>query len=193
MRTEEQKAAQRRKNKSIAGRQRRAKYNASAKGKAAQRRRNQKRVALSPERKAWRAAYMRTAVQRERRAKYARTWRRSQSGAASRVRYEGSLKGKESRERKQSSEAKKAANRRHDAAKRGAHGKHSTAEWKALAESYHGMCVYCGNLATVQDHVTALKRGGSDDISNVVPCCGRCNSSKRDTPLMVWLARRKAA
>lgn len=40
------------------------------------------------------------------------------------------------------------------------------------------LCVYCGKDAAHVDHVMPKARGGSDDLSNLVPCCTRCNHAK---------------
>jgi hypothetical protein len=60
-----------------------------------------------------------------------------------------------------------------------------------------GHCYYCGvkiipfgrddNSYSV-DHVIPRVRGGTDDIENLVPCCRRCNSSKRDKGLFSWIS-----
>ena len=52
-------------------------------------------------------------------------------------------------------------------------------------------CVYCGVKADTIDHVVALARGGTDDMSNLVPACKSCNSSKQAKPLQQWMAERK--
>lgn len=44
-------------------------------------------------------------------------------------------------------------------------------------------CVYCGaaveNGATLSlDHIKPVSRGGSNDATNLVTCCSRCNSSR---------------
>ena len=43
-------------------------------------------------------------------------------------------------------------------------------------------CHYCGAPATTVDHVIPKAKGGTDAMSNLVPACARCNSSKRDRP-----------
>lgn len=50
-------------------------------------------------------------------------------------------------------------------------------------------CVYCGDPATVMDHVHAKSDGGPNDTTNLVDACGACNSSKSGAPIAEWLAR----
>lgn len=47
-------------------------------------------------------------------------------------------------------------------------------------------CEYCGADASHVDHQTPKARGGSDDISNLVPCCMPCNISKGMMTLEEW-------
>jgi len=68
------------------------------------------------------------------------------------------------------------------------------AELRNLIDSYLGRCVYCFeplNPVTI-DHIVPLIKGGTNDIENLVPACGRCNSSKNRNNLVVWLAKRAA-
>lgn len=51
-----------------------------------------------------------------------------------------------------------------------------------------GECVYCGGRQVGWDHVIPLSRGGPNTPDNLVPCCGRCNFSKRDRTPDEWLA-----
>lgn len=48
-------------------------------------------------------------------------------------------------------------------------------------------CVYCGNDATGFDHIVPISRGGTDDDSNLVLCCQRCNSAKGPKELSDFL------
>lgn len=74
----------------------------------------------------------------------------------------------------------KVAKRR--ALKMNAAGTHTVQEFRDKLV-YHGFkCHYCDCLLTVstatEDHRIPLSRGGTDFISNIVPACGSCNSSK---------------
>lgn len=60
----------------------------------------------------------------------------------------------------------------------------STSKWrkirKQILDRDGHQCAYCGAHANTVDHIVPLARGGSDDESNLVACCGACNYSKRD-------------
>lgn len=61
----------------------------------------------------------------------------------------------------------------------GASGSHTDDEWLAVLARNDGLCVYCRVAkGTHRDHDIALARGGSNDINNIVPACGPCNSAK---------------
>jgi len=47
-----------------------------------------------------------------------------------------------------------------------------------LARDGH-TCRYCHAIATQIDHVVPIARGGSDDPTNLVACCARCNEQRR--------------
>lgn len=74
----------------------------------------------------------------------------------------------------------KVAKRR--ALKMNAAGTHTAQEFRDKL-AYHGFkCYYCDCSLTIhtatEDHRIPLSRGGADFISNIVPACGSCNSSK---------------
>lgn len=69
---------------------------------------------------------------------------------------------------------------------KGAQGNHTEAEWQAVLAEFGGGCAYCPATAETKDHVVPLASGGSHDISNIVPACRSCNSSKQDKKLIVW-------
>lgn len=84
-----------------------------------------------------------------------------------------------------------AAEARRQAAKRGATGviAFNAADWERIKAKYDGRCAYCFDLTIKpdKDHVMALSRGGQHAVSNIVPACRQCNSSKKNKLLMDWL------
>lgn len=38
--------------------------------------------------------------------------------------------------------------------------------------------------------IQPLSSGGAHDVDNLTACCKTCNRSKRDLPLLVWMAQR---
>lgn len=61
----------------------------------------------------------------------------------------------------------------------------------AIYEKFDNMCVYCGSREDLGlDHVVALTRGGKHSMDNLVVACRSCNSSKGNSRLDVWLAKR---
>lgn len=60
-----------------------------------------------------------------------------------------------------------------------------------LKKDYCNRCAYCGReLPLSMDHVVPLSRGGSNIIENIVPACKSCNSSKKNTPLLIWMHKK---
>jgi 5-methylcytosine-specific restriction endonuclease McrA len=59
-------------------------------------------------------------------------------------------------------------------------GQHFTfKEWEELLRSHNGRCAYCGSTERIEaDHRTPLCRGGSNQISNILPACRPCNRRK---------------
>lgn len=69
----------------------------------------------------------------------------------------------------------------------------SVEEWQAIVADALGLCVYCNApRRPTMDHIEPLNRGGAHDPDNIVAACKACNSSKKDTPLLLWLARKAA-
>ena len=55
-----------------------------------------------------------------------------------------------------------------------------------LKENF-GRCTYCNRESkTTFDHIIPRASGGADDISNMVPACQSCNSSKNNNNLIEW-------
>lgn len=63
-----------------------------------------------------------------------------------------------------------------------------------VSSSFAAVCSYCGNRLSREsihvDHFVPMKQGGTDDLENLVPACGSCNSSKGSKSFIVWLATR---
>lgn len=58
-------------------------------------------------------------------------------------------------------------------------GVHTTAEWLGLVAANDNECGNCHEQKPLtRDHIVPLSRGGTNDISNIQPLCGPCNSSK---------------
>ena len=52
-------------------------------------------------------------------------------------------------------------------------------------------CGYCGHAVEdgaclTLDHIVPVSRGGKNEATNLVTCCGRCNSSRGNRSLPVW-------
>lgn len=75
-----------------------------------------------------------------------------------------------------------AAKQRNYSKRKGAPGGHTHEEWLQALVVAKFRCVYCGISLTektaTRDHATPLTRNGSNDISNIVPACRKCNSTK---------------
>jgi hypothetical protein len=62
------------------------------------------------------------------------------------------------------------------ARERGAVGYHSLAEWHAKLDEYEHRCAFCGRdgLELCRARLIAPHKGGTNEISNVVPACRSC-------------------
>lgn len=61
-------------------------------------------------------------------------------------------------------------------------------EWEFAIQFFGAKCCYCGtdtNTPT-KDHIIPLNKGGLLTRENILPCCGSCNSSKKDHDMMKW-------
>jgi 5-methylcytosine-specific restriction endonuclease McrA len=73
----------------------------------------------------------------------------------------------------------RAKSHKHRALRFAAEGAFTPAEWDELVLASGGRCAYCGELAALEpDHRTALSRGGSNRIENILLACHRCNARK---------------
>lgn len=57
-------------------------------------------------------------------------------------------------------------------------------QWNAIVRMFGGRCAYCGAMGKklTRDHITPISKGGADTVSNIVPACMPCNSSKHTGP-----------
>jgi 5-methylcytosine-specific restriction endonuclease McrA len=68
-------------------------------------------------------------------------------------------------------------------------GSHTLAEWRTTCALFNNCCAYCGKAKPLsRDHDIPLSRGGRDDITNIIPACRSCNSSKRTRTMTEFLA-----
>ena len=72
-------------------------------------------------------------------------------------------------------------------------GLHSIAEWTDKQVLFACCCAYCGEKRPLErDHKVPLARGGTDDITNILPACRLCNASKGKLTATEFLAKRAA-
>lgn len=121
---------------------------------------------------------------RQREREYAREWYRRNPEKA---------KAKHDRWRKAHPEADAARLRRNGlirkARKKAAHSVSiPQSVFDSKIELFSGKCAYCLTVLDIVtwDHFIPLAAGGSHVESNLVPCCGKCNSSKCDLDAIVW-------
>lgn len=66
--------------------------------------------------------------------------------------------------------------------KRNARGYFSFQEWQTLKAQYNWTCPCCKKrepkIKLTVDHIIPLSKGGSNNIENIQPLCGSCNSRK---------------
>lgn len=81
-----------------------------------------------------------------------------------------------------------------DARKLMSRGRHTFYGWMGKVAYYGWKCYYCGvglsRKTLSQDHAIPLSRNGTNFLSNLIPCCRSCNSSKKDRTVQEFLALR---
>lgn len=79
---------------------------------------------------------------------------------------------------------------RRRARKIGNGGSHTFYQRKELFDLLGNVCFYCEAPPPLTiDHNIPFKRGGTDDISNILPACRSCNSKKNTRTAMEFLER----
>lgn len=65
-------------------------------------------------------------------------------------------------------------------------------QWAALKQAWKG-CAYCGTTESrlERDCVLPISRGGRYTLTNVVPACKSCNTSKGNHEVTSWLRRKR--
>jgi 5-methylcytosine-specific restriction endonuclease McrA len=58
-----------------------------------------------------------------------------------------------------------------------------------LLKEFEGKCAYCGQPMTTFDHIIPVSKNGHSRLTNLLPACTSCNSSKRDTDVFDWMER----
>jgi 5-methylcytosine-specific restriction endonuclease McrA len=63
-------------------------------------------------------------------------------------------------------------------------------EWADILLKHNYSCAYCGSNEKIElDHVIPISKGGTHTHDNVLPACRKCNATKNDKPLDVFLAK----
>ena len=76
---------------------------------------------------------------------------------------------------------------------RAAGGSFSLSEWLEKVALFAGCCIYCGERKPLTvDHNVPISRGGTNDISNILPACFSCNHQKNRKTAREYIAYRMA-
>lgn len=61
-------------------------------------------------------------------------------------------------------------------------------EWLEAIEYFESSCAYCGDSEgkLTYDHFIPFSKGGNFTKDNIIPCCIKCNSSKKNKDFKEW-------
>lgn len=60
-------------------------------------------------------------------------------------------------------------------------------EWRNTKRYFDNQCAYCGsNDKLTYDHFIPFSKGGVFTVSNIIPACFKCNTSKNDREFLQW-------
>lgn len=76
-------------------------------------------------------------------------------------------------------------------------GRLTLRQWLSILMASQGMCAYCHRAGDINrlviEHIVPLSDGGGNSPQNVCAACPRCNSSKGDLPVSLFLFLRQKA
>ena len=139
------------------------------------------------QRKAYQREYIKRTADRHREQsrEAMRRWRANNPEArlardrAYKERHKEQVRAGRRRHRQAYPEQRRAIWQRRRARELGAAGNVAVGEWLKLMLEHGGRCAYCGGSGPLQvDHRIALSRGGTHDITNILPACRSCNTRK---------------
>lgn len=67
----------------------------------------------------------------------------------------------------------------------------SEQEWIKCKDYFNNQCAYCESKENLErEHFVPLIKGGEYTVSNIIPACKSCNSSKNDSDFFKWYPQR---
>lgn len=69
----------------------------------------------------------------------------------------------------------------------------SSEEWSNCKNYFDNCCCYCGKpmKRVEREHFTPISKGGESNVTNILPSCRSCNSSKNNSDFYKWYSSRK--
>jgi len=64
-------------------------------------------------------------------------------------------------------------------------------QWQLAQSHFENKCAYCGgDEKMTMDHFVPVSKSGELSVGNIIPCCGSCNYSKRDSDFSDWYIKK---